>query len=414
MAKFMYIARDSEGKKVTGVEEGTNEEELIGRLQNMNLTVVSIMSAGRIELNKAMGESSGRPAFALKRHFGVNSSDLSLFCRQLATLLGSGVTILASLETISKQVTSSRLYSVIKDLQREMEQGLSFHETLEKHKDIFSELWINLVESGEASGNLAVVLDRLAMYLERNAEFRRKLISALIYPAILLAGSLGALLFLTIKIVPTFAEVFRGFNVDLPVPTQILMSVSDFIRRFILLIFACLVVSIFLFKKYIATQEGRRQWEHFLFRLPVFGDFFRALCVERFSSEMSTLVESGVPILYSLEITEKSVGSVILGEIVHRVKEDVRSGKPLSVPMEQSGFFEPMVVQMVTIGEEIGELSQMFKRINAFYQEYVSTFLTRILTLFEPIMLIFMGLVVGLMVVGMFLPIFQMTKIGGS
>ncbi|HOU36556.1 MAG TPA: type II secretion system F family protein [Candidatus Omnitrophota bacterium] len=414
MPRFMYIARNRDGKKVTGVEEGTNEEELIGRLQNMELTVVSIMSAGNVELGTAMREATGRPSFALKRHFGVNANDLVLFCRQLATLLGSGVTILASLETIGKQVTSTRLYAVIKNLQKEMEQGLSFHEALEKHKDIFSELWINLVESGEASGNLAVVLDRLAMYLERNAEFRRKLISALIYPSILLAGSLGALLFLTIKIVPTFAEVFRGFDLDLPGPTKVLMSVSEFIRKFIILICAGIIVAIYLFRKYIHTHEGQRQWEHFLFRLPLFGDFFRALCVERFSSEMSTLVESGVPILYSLEITEKSVGSVILGEIVHQIKEDVRSGKPLSVPMEQSQFFEPMVVQMVTIGEEIGELSQMFKRINAFYQEYVSTFLARILTLFEPMMLIFMGLVVGMMVVGMFLPIFQMTKIGGS
>ncbi|HQQ06817.1 MAG TPA: type II secretion system F family protein, partial [Candidatus Omnitrophota bacterium] len=356
MARFMYIARDSQGKKVTGIEEGTSEEELIGRLQNMDLTVISIMSAGKVDLNKAMGEVSGRPRFALKRHLGVNANDLVLFCRQLATLLGSGVTILASLETIAKQVTSTRLYGVIKDLQKEMEQGLSFHETLEKHKDIFSELWINLVESGEASGNLAVVLDRLAMYLERNAEFRRKLISALIYPAILLAGSLGALLFLTIKIVPTFAEVFRGFNLDLPVATQVLMTVSEFIRKFIILIIAAVIVAIYLFRKYIQTREGQRQWEHFLFKLPVFGDFFRALCVERFSSEMSTLVESGVPILYSLEITEKSVGSVILGEIVHQIKEDVRAGKSLSTPMEQSQFFEPMVVQMVTIGEEIGEL----------------------------------------------------------
>jgi type IV pilus assembly protein PilC len=414
MARFMYVARDGQGKRVSGIEEGTNEEDLISRLQNMDLTVVSITAAARDELNRAMSEMSGRPTFALRRHFGVQASDLVLFCRQLATLLGSGVTILASLETISKQVTSRRLYEVIKNLQRDMEQGLSFHETLEKHKDIFSELWINLVESGEASGNLAVVLDRLAMYLERNAEFKRKLVSALIYPTILLAGSMGALLFLTIKIVPTFAEVFKGFNVTLPGPTLVLMAVSDFIRRYILLMIGGLIAFIYLFRKYIKTRDGQRHWESFLFKLPVFGDFFRALCVERFSSEMSTLVESGVPILYSLEITEQSVGSVILGEIVHQVKEDVRAGKPLSAPMDQSGFFEPMVVQMVTIGEEIGELSQMFKRINVFYQEYVETFLARILTLFEPMMLIFMGLVVGLMVVGMFLPIFQMTKIGSS
>jgi len=414
MARFMYIARDKAGHKVTGIEDATNDEELIQRLQSMELTVVSVMSSSNTELNKAMGEASGRPSFVSRRHFGVNASDLALFCRQLATLLGSGVTILASLETIGKQVTSNRLYTVIKSLQKEMEQGLSFHEALEKHKDIFSELWINLVESGEASGNLAVVLDRLAMYLERNAEFKRKLISALIYPSILLVGCLGALLFLTIKIVPTFAEVFQGFDLDLPGPTKVLMAVSEFIRKYIILIIIGVVVAIYLFRRYIRTKEGQRQWEHFLFRLPLFGEFFRALCVERFSSEMATLVESGVPILYSLEITEKSVGSVILGEIVHQIKEDVRSGKALNVPMEQSQFFEPMVVQMVTIGEEIGELSQMFKRINMFYQEYVSTFLARILTLFEPLVLILMGLVIGLMVIGMFLPIFQMTKIGGS
>lgn len=414
MSRFLYIARDSQGKKVSGFEEGTNEDELISRLQNMGLTIVSVSVVGKEENTKAVSDATGRPTFALKRHYGVNSNDLVLLCRQLATLLGSGVTILASLETISKQVTSTKLYHVLKSLQKDMEQGLSFHETLAKHKDVFSELWINLVESGEASGNLAVVLDRLAMYLERNAEFKRKIVSALIYPCILLAGSLGALLFLTIKIVPTFAEVFQGFDITLPGPTLVLMKVSDFIRKYIFYLVMGMALGIYLFRKYIKTKEGQRQWETVLFKLPLFGEFFRALSVERFSSEMSTLVESGVPILYSLEITEQSVGSVILGEIVHQIKDDVRAGKPLSTPMEQSGFFEPMVVQMVTIGEEIGELSQMFKRINLFYQEYVSTFLTRVLTLFEPLMLIFMGLVVGLMVIGMFLPIFQMTKIGGT
>ena len=234
MARFLYIARDAAGKKVTGVEEGTNEEDLISRLQNMNLTVVSIMgTGGKEEYKKAAVASAGRPTFAVNRHYGVNSNDLVLLCRQLATLLGSGVTILASLETIGKQVTSTKLFNVIKALQHDMEAGLSFHETLGKHKDVFSELWINLVESGEASGNLAVVLDRLAMYLERNAEFKRKIVSAMIYPSILLMGSMGALLFLTIKIVPTFAEVFKGFDITLPGPTIVLMNVSDFIRKYI-------------------------------------------------------------------------------------------------------------------------------------------------------------------------------------
>ncbi|HOW42678.1 MAG TPA: type II secretion system F family protein [Candidatus Omnitrophota bacterium] len=414
MARFFYVARDVTGKRVAGNEEAVNEEDLISRLQGMELTVVEVSAAGKSDQGRFTSDTAGiAPGTKFRhRHFGISSTDLVLFCRQLATLLGSGVTILASLETIGKQVGSQRLYTIIKNLQKDMEGGLSFHETLARHKDVFSELWVNLVESGEASGNLAVVLDRLANYLERNAEFKRKLISSLIYPAILLFGSLGALLFLTIKIVPTFAEVFKGFNVELPRPTIILMAVSDFIRANLLFIIIALIVFGFMFKSYISTKEGRRQWETLLYKVPLFGEFFRALAVERFSSEMSTLVESGVPILYSLEIAEQSVGSIIMSEIVHKVKEDVRSGKTLSKPMEQSGFFEPMVVQMVSIGEEIGELSQMFKRINVFYQEYVETFLERVLTLFEPMMLIFMGVIIGLMVVGMFLPIFQMTKIG--
>jgi type II secretory pathway component PulF len=270
---------------------------------------------------------------------------------------------------------------------------------------------VNLVESGEASGNLAVVLSRLASYLERNAAFKRKVISALIYPALLFFAATGALFFLTVKIIPTFAEVFQGFNITLPFLTRVLIKVSFIIRKTILLFFVLGIAGVYLFIRYTRTSSGRRKYERFKFRIPVFGEFFRAIVVERFSSEMSTLVESGVPILYSLDIVEHSVDNLVIGDTIRKIKDAVREGRSLSRPLEQSGFFEPMVVQMVTIGEEIGELSQMFKRINAFYQEYVEVFLTRFTAMFEPIMLIFMGLVIGIMVVGMFLPIFQITKI---
>jgi type IV pilus assembly protein PilC len=285
---------------------------------------------------------------------------------------------------------------------------------MSKHPGAFSELWINLVESGEASGNLALVLNRLAAYLERAAVFRSKIISALIYPTILMVAGLGALLFLTIKIIPTFAQLFAGFNLKLPFLTQVLIGVSSFIRKYLLIIAGLLTFLFFLFKSYIKTKEGLRVYETFKFGLPVFGEFFRAIVVERFSSNMSTLVESGVPILYSLEISEHSVGSALMADAIRKIKEDIRDGKSLSEPLEKSGFFEPMVVQMVGIGEEIGELSQMFKRIDAFYQEYVETFLVRFTSLFEPIMLICMGVVVGLMVIGMFLPIFQISQLGSS
>ncbi len=410
MASFLYTARNSFGKKVTGAMEGSNEEEVINRLQAMELLVVEINSED--ELSRNSGTSASKIVNRSIRHYGIKSDDLVLFCRQLATLLGAGVTILKSLETISKQVSSRKLVEVIKHLQKSMESGLSFHEALAKEPTAFSDLWVNLVESGEASGNLATILDRLASYLERNAEFKRKIVSSLIYPVILLLASFVALLFLTIKIVPTFAEVFKSFKVALPMPTLILLTVSNFIKKTIVFIIIGCVIAYYLFLSYIKTKDGRRKFEHFLFELPVFGEFFRALLIERLSSEMSTLIESGVPILYSLEISENSVGSVIIGEIVHQVKDDVRAGKPLSYSLERSGFFEPMVVQMVHIGEEIGELSQMFKRINSFYQNYVEMFLARFLSMFEPLILIVMGVVIGLMVIGMFLPIFSISQIG--
>ncbi len=414
MGKFIYSARNSAGKRITGSMEGSSEEEIINRIQSMDLLVLEVYPEGVVGGTSLSSEMKVRVSGQGKKHGGIRSEDLVLFCRQLATLLGAGVTILKSLETISKQVSSRKLYVVIGNLKKHMEGGLSFHEALAKEPTVFNDLWVNLVESGEASGNLASILDRLALYLERNAEFTAKLISSLIYPGILLCASFGALLFLTIKIVPTFAEVFKGFNMTLPVPTMILLAISDFIRKMILFIVVGTVVVYFLFMRYLKTKDGRRNFERFMFGLPLMGEFFRALTIERFSSEMSTLVESGVPILYSLEITERSVGSVIIGEIIRQIKEDVRSGRPLSQPMEKSGFFDPMVVQMVHIGEEIGELSQMFKRINVFYQNYVETFLTRFLALFEPLILLFMGLVIGLMVIGMFLPIFKITQVGGT
>ena len=337
-----------------------------------------------------------------------------LFCRQLATLLSAGTTILKSLEVISKQVSSQRLYNSIQDIQKSMIGGTSFHEAMAKHPKIFSDLWVNIIESGEASGSLALVLERLASYLERESSFKKKVVSAMVYPAILGVASLGALLFLTIKIIPTFATIFAGFDMELPVLTQILIVISNFVRKFFLIILAGGIVGSFFFKKYISTTEGRKQFERFKFKLPVLGDFFRVLIVERFSSTMSTLLESGVPILYSLEIAEHSVGNLVVSDMIAKAKESVREGKTMGVSLDKFGFFDPMVIQMISIGEEIGELPNMFKRLNMFYQEFVETFLTRITALFEPVMLIFMAFVIGAMVVGMFLPIFQLSQISAG
>ncbi|MFH1678313.1 MAG: type II secretion system F family protein [Candidatus Omnitrophota bacterium] len=411
MPKFYYTAKNRTGEKITGVQECASHDELISRLQSKNLVIIDIKD-GSSKSQVEYKVKKPKPMLIRRQHNRITTNDLCLFCRQLATLLGAGVTILEALVIISKQVTSRKLYALIDNLKKGMEDGLSFHEAMAKNRSVFSDLWINLVESGEASGNLAVVLGRLASYLERNAQFRSKLISALIYPAILMFVGLGALLFLTIKIIPTFANLFTGFNMELPLLTRILIAVSDLLRRYIFLLIIGSIAGGFFLKKYLKNPEGRKKFEGLKFRLPVFGEFFRILVVERFSSEMSTLVESGVPILYALEISERSVDNLTIAEIIRNIKAEVREGRSLSEPMEKQGFFEPMVIQMVRIGEEVGDLAGMFKKINSFYQEYIETFLSRFTAMFEPIILVFIGLIIGVMVIGLFLPIFQISQIG--
>ncbi len=407
MPKFSYVARNSSGEKLSGVEEGGNQDEIVGRLQAKGLIVINTTI---LEKKDILSLTAGQARRAFKRN-RITSEDRVLFCRQFATLLGAGITIIKSLQVIKEQVASRMFYHILGDLQKKMEEGLSFHEAMAKHPVVFSELWVNLVESGEASGNLALVLDRLASYLERNAAFKRKIVSALAYPAILMFVGTAAIVVLTVKIIPTFAQLFGQFNLKLPILTQVIVNISGVVTKYILFIIAGSVVGFFLFQGFIKTKAGRMQYEKFLLSLPVFGEFFRTISVERFTSEMTTLTESGVPILYSLEIVERSVNNRTLGEIIKKVKEDVREGKPLSQSLRESGYFDPMVVQMISIGEEIGELSNMFKRLNVFYQDYIETFLGRFTAMFEPIMLIFMGLVIGVMVVGMFLPIFQLSQI---
>jgi len=412
MPRFYYIARNRAGVKETGVEESPTEEDAVTKIQAKGLIVVNVIPEG----SELFGGSSTHNSIKIKfkpKHGRVTGQDLMLFCRQLSTLIGAGVTILMSLDIISKQVASKKLYGVSIDLKKSMETGLSFHEALALYPKIFSDLWINLVESGEASGNLAVVLSRLAAYLEKEAAFKSKVISALVYPAILTFAGSGALLFMSLKIIPSFAEIFKSFNITLPLLTQILVNMSSFLRKNIILIFLLGGAGIFILRSYIKTKPGRLNLEKFQYRLPVFGEFFLAFNIEKFSSEMATLLESGVPILYSLEISGRSVNNLIMAEVIRKIKDDVREGKPMRDSLERSGFFEPMVIQMVSIGEEIGELPQMFKRINSFYQDYCDTFLGRFIAMFEPLVLIFLGGAIGLMVIGMFLPIFELSKISG-
>ncbi|MDD5044991.1 MAG: type II secretion system F family protein [Candidatus Omnitrophica bacterium] len=413
MAKYFYTVRDASGKKIVGYEDAASKEEAVSSLQSKGMVVISVAEPFEGAKLEGAYQAVSKPKY-FKMHGRVKSNDLVLLSRQMATLLSAGVTVLRTVDILKKQVTSTRLLSTLNKVTKDMEAGLSLHESLAKHPKIFSDLWINLIESGEASGNLPLVLTRLASYLEKRAEFKRKIISALFYPVILLCVALGAITIFILFVIPTFQKLYQGFNITLPLPTQLLLDFSVFIRQAILFIIGGIIVLVWLFRRYVSTEHGRRQWEKFRFNLPLFGEFFQVSVIESFASEMSTLIESGVPILYALEITERSVNNKTVADIVRTIKEDVRTGKSLSNPLERSGFFSPMVVQMVTIGEEIGDLPNMFKKISIYYQEYTETFITRFAASFEPLMIVFMGAIIGTMVICMYLPIFKIASVGSG
>ena len=409
MPKFSYICRKSSGEKEAGVIEGPSQDEAVAQLQKKGLFVTSIIP---FDVGKKEGALSqeGRPVRKQFTHGSINTNDLVIFARQLAMLLGAGVSLLRSLDVISKQVDSKKLFNIINQIHQDMEGGRTLRDALAKFPDVFSPLWINLVETGEASGNLPTVLEKLAYYLEESASFVRKIISALLYPGILLFVSVSAVLFFILKIVPTFTTLLTSFGVELPLPTKILINTSSFLRHNFFLISGLIIGMFFLIKHLAKRPPFDRIFENIKFRIPIFGEFFRFMLLERFATTMAILIESGVPILYALEISERSAGSLKMSEAIQYIKKNVKEGRSMASPMEKSEFFTPMVVQMVAIGEEIGELSNMLKRIAKFYQEYLETFVTRLATIFEPLMIVFIGVIIGAMVISIFLPIFSIAS----
>ena len=413
MPKFFYVVRTKDGQKKTGTEEAPDQDSLLSRLQEQDLVVTTIINE---EAEAKKEAAAKKPIFVSKsaiRRRGVRTNDLVLFARQLGTMLDAGVNLLKSLNIILRQAESEMLYQAINQVTKDVEQGASLAVALSKHPRIFSKLWVNLIETGEASGNLPMVLDRLAHYAEMKAAFQTKIISALIYPAILFIVAMGAIFFFVYKIIPTFAQLFTSFGMELPAPTKFFIALSKFLQHGIIFIIGGGILIFYLVRSYVNTEKGKENFDIITFKLPIIGYLFKAMAIETFTSELAMLLESGVPILYALDITQHSITNKVIEKAITDIKNNVREGKSLSEPMEKSGIFPPMVVQMTSIGEEIGELPKMFDSIAKFYESFIETFITRLTLMFEPLMLVFMGGIIGFMVISMFLPIFNIATIGG-
>ncbi len=402
MPLYDYAAQDRNGRIERGSMEALNPDELIGSLQRQGYLVLSLSEKRQIE---SASKSSGR------LHHRVKLDDLLMFARQLAILLESGIALLKSLEILGRQVESKKLVLTIEQVRKDIQSGATFKAALAAHPHIFSPFWVNLVETGETSGHLPLALNQVANYLEATGNFQRKVVTALIYPSVLILVATVAILIFVTRIVPIFAGIFEGFDAELPWLTQAVITVSAMVRKmFFFGICACLLLG-YIAHRIWRTEWGRTFFDQWKLRLPLFGPVFRMAAVQRFSQGLGTLLESGVPILNALDITERCVGNRVLEEQLQVVKESVRRGEPMATPMEKSGVFPPMVVQMVMVGEEVGELSKMLHRISVFYDQRLDTYVTRLTSLFEPVVLVVMGGVVGVIVVAMFLPIFSLSQV---
>ena len=402
MPFFRYVARDRSGKLIDEIVENVNEEALINNLQAKGLLVISIGPAAEVKQKKRTEKR--------RYHRAVKPNALIMFSRELATLLGAGVTLIKSLDILCKQIESQTLLRTVEQIKKDVEGGYTFQNALKKHDKIFSAFWINLVETGEASGHLPSSLDQVAVYLEENAALKKKIVSALIYPMILVIVATGAIAIFLLKIIPIFSEIFKGFNVELPVLTQIVINLSNLVRHYFFIVIGIIIAAVFLIKKYISTEKGRWQFDELLLKLPVIGQLVQEIATERFASGLATLIKSGVPILHALEIAEKTAGNKVMEKALREVKIAVKEGKGMGQTMQNSELFSPLVVQMISVGEEIGEVGKMLDRVSAFYKERVNTFVARLTTMFEPIILVFMGIVVGVLVISMFMPIFSLSS----
>ena len=398
MSAYAYVARETAtGREIRSSIEAATEQAAIAALLNRNLLVVSIQE----KVGKKGRTSGGQVALA----------DLVVFTRQLATMIDAGLAMVQSLQALADQTTNKVMRDVIRDICTRVEGGDSFSEALQKHPKAFSRLYVCMVAAGEKGGLLAEILSRLAVYLENAARLRKKVKSAMMYPTVVSVVAILITIFLLIKVVPVFGEIFKSFGAALPAPTQFLIDLSHFVQKFILLILIGGGGGVYGWFYFIKTPAGRSFWDTYRIKLPVFGSIAHKICLARFTRTLASLVRSGVPILEVLQIVSQTVGNVVMEKAIRVAAVDIERGESISAALAKHPVFPVMIIRMVTAGEQTGKIDNMLERIADFLDDEIETTLSGLTALIEPILIVFLGVVVGGMVICMFLPIFKMPEI---
>lgn len=345
---------------------------------------------------------------------GVKEKDLAVFTRQLATMIDAGLPLVQCLEVLATQQPQKQFKQVLTAIRAGVEGGSTFAAALRRHSTVFNSLYVNMVEAGEAGGLLDTILNRLAVYIEKAMTLRRKVKGAMIYPSTIVVVAIAVVTFILIFVIPTFAGYFQQAGVELPLPTRIVMALSNLVQTYFLAGIGLLIAGIVGLRFSYKTEAGRRIVDSFLLRVPIFGPLFRKVAVARFTRTLGTLIASGVPILDGLDITAKTAGNKIVEEAVIKTRTSIAEGKTIAAPLQASGVFPPMVVQMISVGEQSGALDSMLEKIADFYDAEVDQAVTNLTALIEPILMVFLGIVIGGIIVAMYLPIFKLVTVIGK
>lgn len=406
MGRFLYTVQDSKGDTASGSVEAGDENEAINALQSKGYFILSIQ-AEKDGGGGGMARISGRG--------NVGGRDLAFFGEQLSTLLNGGVPLVRALTLLGEHSESQALRYALATVTKDVASGSALHKALERHPKCFDTLWISLVQAGELSGQLPKALKQIGSYLQAQEELKGKVITALAYPAVLFCISMSVLVFFIVKIVPTFAEIFKGFDIKLPMITQSIIMVSNvFVHQLPMLILS-IVAGVFLLKAYLATEAGQFGKAKFLFGIPFFGNFIKNIQIERLLTTLSTLIESGVSILNAISVLEGVFSTNrIFSQALKTVKNDVATGKSISAAFKKTGVFPSLVTEMMWMGEESGKLPDILGTLSTFYREQIDQFTRRFTSIIDPIMVVFIGGIVAVIVLSIFMPIFQLSQIGAG
>ncbi|MCM2267920.1 MAG: type II secretion system F family protein [Elusimicrobiales bacterium] len=396
--QFAYKAKEGSGKVVEGQVEAADQKAAIARLREQRLSVVEIKAA-----------PAKRKFFKPK----VDNKDVVIFSRQLSTLVSSGVPIVQGLNILEAQAENPAFKAVVGALRIDIEAGLSIADAMKKHPSAFTELYVAMIKAGEVGGILDTILERLSAYLESAEALKAKVKSALMYPMVVFSAAGLITIFLIVFVIPIFKDIFGSFGAELPFLTQVIISISDFLRAKILYMIPVIAVAVWLIKKWMKTEKGQFKVDEISLKLPVFGILLKKVAIAKFSRTLGTLIKSGVPILQGLETVAKTAGNKIIEQAINNSRDSIKEGGRISDPLKKANIFPPMVIQMISVGEETGGLDNMLTKIADFYDQEVDTAVKGLTSMLEPLIMIFLGVVIGTIVIAMFMPMFSLGEMVG-